>query len=136
MGTVLGHDVAVPRRRIPEVRHAARATVAELAPRARLCEFGHVGDGGLHLSVLFPHDVEPPTEAQRSAIRRALDDLVAADGTYSAEHGLGPLNAQRWLATTSPMEQAVVKALKETLDPHGILGHPQHPYNLLGVAPS
>jgi FAD/FMN-containing dehydrogenase len=135
MGTVLGHDVAVPRRRIPEVRHAARATVAELAPRARLCEFGHVGDGGLHLSVLFPHDVEPPTEAERSAIRRALDDLVAADGTYSAEHGLGPLNAQRWLATTSPMEQAVVKALKETLDPHGILGHPQHPYNLLGVAP-
>jgi FAD/FMN-containing dehydrogenase len=135
IGTVLGHDVAVPRRRIPEVRNVARATVAELAPRARLCEFGHVGDGGLHLSVLFPHDVEPPTEAERSAIRRALDDLVATDGTFSAEHGLGPLNAQRWLATTSPMEQAVVKTLKETLDPHGIFGHPQHPYNLLGVAP-
>jgi FAD/FMN-containing dehydrogenase len=135
MGTVLGHDVAVPRRRIPEVRDQARATVGNLVPRARLCEFGHVGDGGLHLSVLFPHDVHPPTEAERFAIRRALDDLVAADGTYSAEHGLGPLNAQRWLATTSPMERAVVKALKKTLDPHGILGHPQHPYNLLGVAP-
>ncbi len=133
MGTVLGHDVAVPRRRIPEVRDQARAAVAELAPRARLCEFGHVGDGGLHLSVLFPHDVEPPTIAERSAVRCALDDLVAADGTYSAEHGLGPLNAQRWLATTSPMEQAVVEALKETLDPHGILGHPRHPYNLLGA---
>jgi FAD/FMN-containing dehydrogenase len=131
MGTVLGHDVAVPRRRISEVRNQARVAVAELAPRARLCEFGHVGDGGLHLSVLFPHDAEPPTDAERSAIRGALDDLVAADGTYSAEHGLGPLNAQRWLATTSPVEQAVMKALKETLDPHGILGHPQHPYNLL-----
>jgi FAD/FMN-containing dehydrogenase len=135
MGTVLGHDVAVPRRRIPEVRDQARAAVGNLVPRAQLCEFGHVGDGGLHLSVLFPHDVEPPTDAERSAIRCALDDLVAADGTYSAEHGLGPLNAQRWLATTSPMERAMVKALKETLDPHGILGHPQHPYNLLGVTP-
>ena len=131
MGTVLGHDVAVPRRRIPEVRNAARATVAEVAPRARLCEFGHVGDGGLHLSVLFPHDVDPPTDAERSEIRRAVDDLVAADGTYSAEHGLGPLNAQRWLATTSPMERAVVKTLKQALDPLGILGHPRHPYNLL-----
>ncbi len=131
MGTVLGHDVAVPHRRISEVRNAARATVAEIAPRARLCEFGHVGDGGLHLSVLFPHDVAPPTDAERTAIRRALDDLVAIDGTYSAEHGLGPLNAQRWLATTSPMEQAVVKTLKQALDPLGILGHPRHPYNLL-----
>ena len=131
MGTVLGHDVAVPRRRISQVRKAARSTVAELAPRATMCEFGHVGDGGLHLNVLFPHDVEPPTEAERSAIRRALDDLVAADGTYSAEHGLGPLNAQRWLATTSPIERAVVKTLKQVLDPLGILGHPRHPYNLL-----
>jgi FAD/FMN-containing dehydrogenase len=135
MGTVLGHDVAVSRRLIGGIRNEARATVAEIAPRARLCEFGHVGDGGLHLSVLFPHDVEPPTNVERNAIRRALDDLVASVGTYSAEHGLGPLNAQRWLATTSPMEQAMVKALKDTLDPHGILGHPRHPYNLLGVAP-
>ncbi len=133
MGTVLGHDVAVPRRRISKIRNAARALVADIAPRAQLCEFGHVGDGGLHLSVLFPHDAPPPTEAERTTIRRALDDLVATDGTYSAEHGLGPLNAQRWLATASPMEQAVVKALKETLDPYGILGHRLHPYNLLGV---
>jgi FAD/FMN-containing dehydrogenase len=131
IGTVLGHDVAVPRRRIPEVRNAARAAVAHIAPRARLCEFGHVGDGGLHLSVLFPHDIEPPTNTERSAIREALDDIVATDGTYSAEHGLGPLNAQRWLATTSAIEKAMVKALKETLDPDRLLGHPHHPYNLL-----
>jgi FAD/FMN-containing dehydrogenase len=133
MGTVLGHDISVPRRRIPDVRNAARAAVADIAPRARLCEFGHVGDGGLHLSVLFPHEVGPPTDTERAAIRRALDDLVATDGTYSAEHGLGPLNASRWLATTSPTEQAMVRALKHTLDPFGILGHPLHPYNLLGV---
>jgi FAD/FMN-containing dehydrogenase len=131
MGTVLGHDVAVSRRLLGGIRTEARKKVAKIAPRARLCEFGHAGDGGLHLSVLFPHDVEPPTDAERTAIRNALDDLVASVGTYSAEHGLGPLNAKRWLATASPMEQAVVKALKLALDPVGILGHPGHPYNLL-----
>jgi FAD/FMN-containing dehydrogenase len=131
MGIVLGHDVAVPRSRILDVRNEARSLLATLAPRARLCEFGHVGDGGLHLSVLFPHDVAPPTDEERTAIREALNDIVAADGTYSAEHGLGPLNAQRWLTTTPPLEQALVKALKQALDPHGILGHPLHPYNLL-----
>jgi FAD/FMN-containing dehydrogenase len=131
MGIVLGHDVAVPRSRILEVRNEARSLLATLAPRARLCEFGHVGDGGLHLSVLFPHELPPPTAAERSSIRQALDDVVAVDGTYSAEHGLGPLNAQRWLATTPPLEQALVKALKDALDPHGLLGHPLHPYNLL-----
>jgi FAD/FMN-containing dehydrogenase len=133
MGTVLGHDVAVSRRLLGGIRAEARATVAKIAPRARLCEFGHAGDGGLHLNVLFPHDVAPPTDAERTAIRSALDDLVASVGTFSAEHGLGPLNAKRWLATASPMEQAVVKALKQALDPSGILGHPRHPYNLLGA---
>ncbi len=133
MGTVLGHDVAVSRRLLGGIRNEARVKVADIAPRAKLCEFGHAGDGGLHLSVLFPHDVDPPSGAERAAIRSALDDLVASVGTYSAEHGLGPLNAKRWLATTSPLEQAMVKALKDTLDPQGILGHPQHPYNLLGM---
>ncbi len=97
-----------------------------------MCDFGHAGDGGLHLNVLFPTDSGPPTDEQRLAIRRAIDDLVAgAGGSYSAEHGLGPLNAERWLAATPPIEQRFVAALKDVVDPHRILGHPAHPYNRL-----
>jgi FAD/FMN-containing dehydrogenase len=130
-GAVLGHDVAVPRRRIPSVREAARELVTSLCPRAQLCDFGHVGDGGLHLNLLFPHGVAPPTPAERTAVRAAIDELVAADGTFSAEHGLGPLNAERWRAETPAIEQQIIAALKRATDPFGLLGHPQHPYNLV-----
>jgi FAD/FMN-containing dehydrogenase len=132
LGVVLGHDVSVPRSALMAVRRQAIEAVADLEPDAVMCDFGHAGDGGLHLNVLFPNESGPPSDAQRSAIRRTIDDLViAAGGSYSAEHGLGPLNADRWLATTPAIEQRLVAALKHTVDPHRILGHPAHPYNRL-----
>jgi FAD/FMN-containing dehydrogenase len=132
LGVVLGHDVSVPRSALMAVRRAATDAVARLAPASVMCDFGHAGDGGLHLNVLFPNDSGPPSDEQRAAIRGTIDDLViATGGSYSAEHGLGPLNAERWLATTSPIEKRLVAALKDTVDPHRILGHPAHPYNRL-----
>jgi FAD/FMN-containing dehydrogenase len=132
LGVVLGHDVSVPRSSLMGVRQRAIEAVAAIAPEAVMCDFGHAGDGGLHLNVLFPIETGRPTDEQRVAIRRAIDELVEdAGGSYSAEHGLGPLNAERWLATTPPIEQRFVAALKDVVDPHRILGHPAHPYNRL-----
>ena len=69
-----------------------------------------------------------------AAIRAAVDDVVARyGGSYSAEHGLGPVNAARWLADTPPIEQRMIAALKSIVDPQRLLGHPGHPYNLLPV---
>ena len=130
LGVVLGHDVSVPRAALMEVRRRAIDAVAAVAAHAVVCDFGHAGDGGLHLNVLFPSECAPPTGEQRTAIRRHIDDVVAgAGGSYSAEHGLGPLNAERWLATAAPIERRLVAAVKDTVDPRRILGHPGHPYN-------
>lgn len=132
LGVVLGHDVSVPRSALMGVRRRAIDAVVALAPTAVMCDFGHAGDGGLHLNVLFPNDAAPPTAEQCAAIRGAIDEIVtAAGGSYSAEHGLGPLNAERWLATTPPIERRLVAALKDVVDPHRLLGHPGHPYNRL-----
>ena len=130
-GVVLGHDVAVPRSAIASLRADARAAVGRICPRAVLCDFGHAGDGGMHLNVLFPHAAAPPTSAERAQLRAAIDALVAGAGTYSAEHGLGPSNADTWLTASSPLERAVIASLKQVLDPHRLLGHPGHPYNRL-----
>ena len=75
---------------------------------------------------------DPRRPELAAAIRAAIDTVVAEHhGSYSAEHGLGPVNAARWLAATPPLEQQVVAAVKSVLDPHRLLGHPGHPYNLL-----
>jgi FAD/FMN-containing dehydrogenase len=130
LGVVLGHDVSVPRASLMEMRRRAIDAVAALAPHAVMCDFGHAGDGGLHLNVLFPRDGPDPPADLRTAIRRVIDELVVAvGGSFSAEHGLGPLNADRWSTTTPMIEQRVVAALKDAVDPVRLLGHPGHPYN-------
>jgi FAD/FMN-containing dehydrogenase len=132
-GLVLGHDISTPRDRLMIARRDCIEAIECIAPNAIVCDFGHVGDGGLHLNLLMSSET-PDTNLNelRSAIRAAIDGVVARHGgSYSAEHGLGPLNAERWLASTPPIEQAVIRSLKHTVDPRAILGHPGHPYNRL-----
>jgi len=131
-GVVLGHDISAPLGAVMSMRSDAIDAIGTVAPNAVVCDFGHVGDGGLHLNVLIPADSGPPSRELAAAIRRAVDDVVARHGgSYSAEHGLGPLNAERWLADTPPIEQRMIASLKSVLDPQRLLGHPGHPYNLL-----
>lgn len=136
LGVVLGHDVAAPLGAVMVMRAAAITAVGRVDPDAVVCDFGHVGDGGLHLNVLFPAAVGAPSADRVAAIRLAIDAVVADHGgSYSAEHGLGPVNAERWLADTPPVEQHMIAALKSVVDPAAILGHPGHPYNRIAPNP-
>jgi len=131
-GVVVGHDISAPLGAVMAMRAEAIDAIADIAPDAVVCDFGHVGDGGLHLNVLFPTSGGPPPPERAAAIRCVVDDVVALHGgSYSAEHGLGPLNAARWLGDTPAIEQQMIAALKAVVDPNRLLGHPGHPYNLI-----
>ncbi len=138
-GTVAGHDVSVPRRHLVAMRSEALVAIAAIEPDALVCDFGHVGDGGLHFNVLYPRTIfgdvfgDEPLFAQRLARVRATVEQVATrhDGSFSAEHGLGPFNASSWRASTPAAQRHIVRALKAAVDPRTILGHPGHPYNRL-----
>lgn len=120
-GTLVAFDVAVPRSSVPALRTNALALLAERAPQAELCDFGHLGDGGVHLNVLFPHGVVAPLGAALDELRLEMFDIVAdLGGTFSAEHGLGPRNdvvARRHREVTT---DATVEALRRRFDPNGI----------------
>jgi FAD/FMN-containing dehydrogenase len=126
-GSVIAHDIAVPRNKIPELRLFASG-VAKKYPSLILCDFGHIGDGGVHIN-FFTEETISADDPRRH--EQALDDYIAPFGTYSAEHGLGPTTAQRWLNETPTVEKDIVRSVKTYCDPQGILGHPDHPYNML-----
>jgi FAD/FMN-containing dehydrogenase len=90
-------------------------------PEARTFTFGHVGDGNLHFVVQAPgHD--PALLAARDAIEGAVHEETAKfRGSISAEHGLGQAKNQAIARYKSDDEIAVMRALKHTLDPNGIL---------------
>ncbi len=122
-GTVVAFDVSVPRPLVPELRARTLALLAARAPGAVLSDFGHVGDGGVHLNLLYPRPALAPTGEALAALRTAVYDVVdALGGSFSAEHGVGPRN-EAWAGRYLPPEvDAVMAVLKARFDPFGVLG--------------
>lgn len=94
-GTVLGLDISVPRGRMAELTDRVTATLHEAYPFVRVCDFGHWGDGGSHLNLVWsPEDAGAEADSLKGTLQRQVYDLVVKGfgGSYSAEHCVGPHN--------------------------------------------
>jgi FAD/FMN-containing dehydrogenase len=122
-GASLKHDISVPLSRIPELIERGAELVRRLAPEGEVVSYGHVGDGNLHFNVSQrPEAPAAAFLARAKPLESALYDLVGSlGGSISAEHGIGRLKAAELAARTDPAELSVMHALKDALDPTGIL---------------
>lgn len=82
---------------------------------------GHVGDGNFHMGYLI--DPADPNElALASALNeRLVRHAIALGGTCTGEHGVGYGKAKFLAPEHGPEAVAVMRALKATLDPSGLL---------------
>ncbi|HEX8953688.1 MAG TPA: FAD-binding oxidoreductase [Polyangia bacterium] len=88
-----------------------------------LCLFGHIGDGNLHVNVMKPDTLDVAEfRARTAAADRDLFALVQKHaGSISAEHGVGLLKKPYLGYSRTPDELAVLRSIKQALDPLGIL---------------
>ncbi|TAK08065.1 MAG: hydroxyacid dehydrogenase, partial [Rhizorhabdus sp.] len=133
-GPSLKHDISVPVSEMPSFLERERDRVEQSFPGARIIAFGHLGDGNIHFNLL------PPTGADRNAwiaahgaVASALvHDLVAAvGGSLSAEHGIGQAKLAEFARLTDPVRLTALRAIKQALDPLGIM----NPGKLVPLAP-
>jgi FAD/FMN-containing dehydrogenase len=122
-GAVLRHDIAVPVSRVPDLIERAGAELVRAVPGVRIMPFGHVGDGNIHYNLLQPEAITGEAfYARRDDVQRLVFDVVEAlGGSISAEHGIGRLKRDELMRRKSPVELALMRQLKATLDPKGIL---------------
>ena len=122
-GAVLRHDVAVPVSRVPELIARGAVQLGRRVPGVRIMPFGHLGDGNVHYNLLQPEAMAAEAFiALKDEVQREVFDLVAAlGGTISAEHGIGRLKRAELAARKSTIELALMRQIKQTLDPKGIL---------------
>jgi D-lactate dehydrogenase (cytochrome) len=122
-GASIKHDISVPIAAIPAFINDANAAVVKLIPGARPLPFGHVGDGNIHYNV-----TQPVGSKEAEFLRREEDvhDVVFAvvakyGGSISAEHGIGIAKRERLVQVKDKVAIELMRTLKRTLDPKGIL---------------
>ena len=122
-GPNIKHDVSIPISRIADFISATDAELARAHPGVRMVTFGHLGDGNLHYNVSAPEGVAPDVLVMHTAaINLMVHDSVARfGGSISAEHGLGQLKREEIRRYKSSLELELMRKIKRTLDPHGIM---------------
>ncbi|MHA6289286.1 FAD-binding oxidoreductase [Maricaulis sp. CAU 1757] len=121
-GKAIKHDVSIPVSRMPAFMTETQAAVEAAFPDAYIIAFGHVGDGNVHFNVApRSTDAQDAILGQAAAISEMVYDRVDQyGGSISAEHGIGVLKRGE-LARRKPVDVAVMRAIKQALDPRGIM---------------
>ncbi len=122
-GASIKHDVSVPIANVSELIEQATRLVLAQDPQVRVCPFGHLGDGNIHLNLSQPFGADPAAFlAQWPVYNRLIHDLVMTlDGSISAEHGIGQLKREELLRYESPVAIDLMRTLKRALDPQDLL---------------
>ena len=122
-GVSIKHDVSVPVSRVPDLIARATAALEARFPDIRIVAFGHVGDGNIHYNC-SKSERQDSAEffAEAAKVNHAVYEVVnELGGSISAEHGLGVLKRDEIKLYKSPLELDLMRAIKRTLDPHGLM---------------
>jgi glycolate oxidase len=103
------------------------ATVRQLATDSGsgVAGCGHAGDGNVHLAVF-----QADPEIRHRLLHNMFETGIKLGGAISGEHGIGREKKPYFLALTDPAQLALLRRIKGSFDPAGIL----NPEVLLGTA--
>ncbi|MGN3973968.1 FAD-binding oxidoreductase [Tsuneonella sp. SYSU-LHT278] len=133
-GPAVQHDISVAVERMPAFVDEAVPRIEADWPGTRAIAFGHLGDGNIHFHVVAPEGADPVAwqEGDGKAISDQVYDLVTQwGGSISAEHGIGQLKRDALARLGDPVALAMMRQVKQALDPAGLL----NPGKLLPLAP-
>ncbi|MEH6635698.1 MAG: FAD-binding oxidoreductase [Halioglobus sp.] len=119
MVPLVGFDISIPIQDLDKYVGIVRDKLEEKWPGdARIVTFGHLGDSNIHLVI----SVGPDTPAREKTVMDIVYQQVSRfDGSVSAEHGIGLDKVDYLHHSRSEDEIALMKTLKNALDPKGIL---------------
>lgn len=115
----INQDIVVPRSRLPDML----AFLQDLAGRTglRIVNFGHAGDGNVHVNVMISGTDEEERARADGAVAEIFRTTLALGGTISGEHGVGIAKAPFLEMEVGPLGVSVMKRVKRCFDPNGIL---------------
>lgn len=115
----INEDIVVPRSRVPDIIRR----IDEIRTRygIPIINFGHAGDGNIHVNIMIDRSVPGESEKAEGAVREIFRETLALGGTMSGEHGVGLSKAPYLSMELTPAQIRAMKAIKKALDPNNIL---------------
>ena len=99
--------------------------------------FGHAADGNFHVNIMFDRADSEESSRAEGAVNDLMRTVVRLGGTISGEHGIGLAKSPFLRIARSEAEIAAMLAIKNALDPQGILnpGKVFYPYEVWDETP-
>jgi len=120
LGPVITEDVCVPKEHVPEMLARIEALAAQHG--VQIANIAHAGDGNLHPLIIGPPDDDADLWRRiHAAFDGILDAALSFGGTITGEHGVGLLKRRGLVDELSPAVMGLHRAIKDALDPAGIL---------------
>lgn len=117
-GRKVSTDWAVPYPKLANAIFTARS-LADKHGIQQAVIYGHAGNGHPHQNFIARDAAELATI--ESVVEETLKHVIAVGGTVAAEHGIGKVK-RKWLPLQmSPLQIAMMTAVKKELDPLGLL---------------
>jgi len=117
-GRKVSTDWAVPFRHLASFMERSDGWVRE-AGIERMARYGHVGNGHPHYNLIVRNGAE--ATSAKAVVERMCQEACRLGGTISAEHGIGKVKLPYLHHRFSELELQVMRAVKDSLDPAGLL---------------
>ncbi len=115
----LNEDIVVPVRSQQALLDYTLALKAETGLATPT--FGHAMDGNFHVHIMYDRSDPDQCERARKGIRLLMEKVIELGGAITGEHGIGLAKSPFLELQHSPAEIRAMQAIKNALDPQGIL---------------
>ena len=114
--TKINEDIVIPRASIPEMIEAIEEISRESG--VLIANFGHAGDGNIHVNVLPQQE---PLDKAKWAVEAIFKKTVQLGGRISGEHGIGTSKKDYMTMNLEPSALNLMRTIKMAVDPNNIL---------------
>jgi glycolate oxidase len=117
--TKVNEDICVPASKLP----AMREKIKEISKKhqVRINNFGHAGDGNLHVTFMCDSRNTEQMERVEKAVDELFEHALKLGGTLSGEHGIGVTKSKylEWEVGKEGIE--LMKKIKAAFDPDNLI---------------
>ena len=87
----------------------------------KIVNFGHAGNGNIHVNLLFKSDEEKKSENSKKCLEEIFNLVLSLDGTLSGEHGIGIIKKKFINQEIDKKTLSLMNDIKKQFDPNNIM---------------